>query len=281
MLAIETFWGPLELRQPRGQGERTAVMYDVHESYLGARVREAFQASPLQARRLASAVAWHLSPPDADPMNVLLSALRAGLLIVAKPGNAAGFESQSAEARAFRALRARFGPVFHLGMRRHRLVPRDQVDAVRMADDYDVVPAAEAAPVLLRMAESTADPQLVAHAKALAPALRDLRSSPDPEGYLLLRAASKLAVATRESVEVVTPAQLRKLAAKNWLEVLVYGRNGKPMPDVTLEVTLPNGGVERLVTASAGKVRMDALFETGPGQIAIVQIGKWVIRKDG
>lgn len=280
-LTIETFWGPLELRVSQSRGEpKEAFPFEVHGPYLSACVRGAFEKSPLRARRLADDVAWRLSVAPEDPLGVLLSALRDGLLIAATSGDTADADSQGIDGQAFRALRARLGPVFHLGMRRHRLVPRDQVESVRASDDYDVVPATEAASALLRMAEATADPKLVSHAGTLAAYLRDLRSPAASEGYVLLRAATKLAIAARESADVVTPAQLKKLAAKNWLEVVVFGRDGKAMPNVTLEITLPNGGVETQVTPANGKVRLDAIFESGAGHIAIVQVGKWVIRRE-
>jgi hypothetical protein len=283
-VTLDTVFGQLELRRKHSSAEQNKIPLPVCAGHIERALQStlAFGAAG-SVWRLARKEGFVALSPSVDAVELvagLMHALRCGWLVAVAPGGDRDKDNKSAEVwAAYDVLQSRFGKEFHVSMRKHRIVGQEMVATVRQAEDYDVVPASEAAALIVRMATSAGAGRWQAAAALLAKHIVDLRSPTNSTGFMLLRAPMSYAERITPPEDVITPAKLKKLAAKNWLEVLVYGRDGKSLPNVKLEITMPNGEVETKVTPSNGKIRIDGIFESGGGEIAILEVGKLVVRK--
>jgi hypothetical protein len=213
---LETIFGPLELRPRRGPSDEGKVSIAMcEESVERALHKELTRGNAHALKDLAreeAVVRSGFGIDDDEIVAGLMQALRTGRLVAAAPGMTAGADDQKNEAwAAYYAFQARFGKEFNVAMRRHRIVGREQVADIRQNEDYDVVPAVEAAAVLERLAKTVGVGPWQAATVTLSKHLFDLRSPAGTSGFMLLRAPASHAERIVSPEDIITPAKLKKL----------------------------------------------------------------------
>ena len=169
---LDTVFGRLELRRKHSATEGNKVPLPMCESHIERALLAALACGAPSAWRLARKegfVALSLNVGAEEIVAGLMRALRSGWLVAAAPGDGGNRDDKSAAVwAAYDTLQARFGKEFRVAMRTHRIVGQEAVASVREAEDYDVVPAAEAAALIVRMAVSAGAGRWQAAATTLA-----------------------------------------------------------------------------------------------------------------
>lgn len=261
MISLQTLWGPLELRRRQG-GEANVVGLHLCESEVTRALARAAARTPADVVALAHEMSiWNpmLNADLLDLQTGLLKALKAGRLVVAKPGEGGVTDAEGALWTAFETFRGHFGREFNIQMRVHRLTTRETAAELRREQDYDIVPAAEASGIVLRLGQTAGVGPVQAAGKMLADNMLDLRSPPAKQGFVLVRAPMAYAARYLPLEEVVTPAKLKELAAKDWIEIHLSDEEGAPLSG-TFKVVLPGGESRDLLVAEKGFVRIDGIL---------------------
>lgn len=212
-LILDLLSGPFEVRRPRMPGEEHALSPVSYERQIMDALKAAVRLQPIAIWDLLFSLARVGSfTNDGAVAEEIMASLHRGALILARPG--AGDESDADRPllTALKAFRSYFGREFHIGVRKHRLVFRQAADELRRKGEYDVVPAGQAAQMVLDLARNT--PTLAAHGVVLAESVVDLTSPAKHAGLVLLRAPVANAARYVAAEDVVTPAKLKELVAK-------------------------------------------------------------------
>jgi hypothetical protein len=260
---LETIFGPLELRPRRGPSDEGKVSVAMcEESVERALHKELTRGNSHAVKDLASEEAVVRSGFGIDNDELvagLKQALRTGRLVAAAPGMAAGGDAQkNAGWEAYYVFQARFGKEFNVAMRRHRIVGREQVADIRQNEDYDVVPAVEAAAVLERLAKTVGVGPWQAATATLGKHLFDLRSPSGTSGFMLLRAPASHAERIVSPEDVITPSKLKKLKESHWIEVILTTDKGRPWVG-KYKIELPDGRPVEGTTDEDGRARIDQI----------------------
>ncbi len=266
-LEVKTLMGPLELRPPAFPGERSAVSIFLAGKVLEQSLRQAIDANPLPVRDLLAPGQLALMPRG-SVVPELINCLHSGRLVLATPGEGRGGDDPADRAwAAYDAFRAAFGREFSVSMRTHRLVSRERAADVRREADFDVVPAAEAAEIVLRLAKTRGGGALQAQAEVLSKAMVDLRGPAGGHGFVLLRAPMAQAARYVPPEDVITPAKLKQLKEEmeTRLEVYLLGPNGHGLP-IKYRLTKSDGGELKGGLDDAGLMKVPSLA-VGPATI--------------
>jgi len=116
------------------------------------------------------------------------------------------------------------------GGRQYKLVAGDDLDGTDDRNSYEVVAREDAQRTLDRMAK---EPGIAAELAALLgkardQLTRDWRPPLAPNGLILLRRSAVNRSYSSDSGPALTPSQMRKLAAKDWIEIEVVDQDGEP-----------------------------------------------------
>jgi hypothetical protein len=109
------------------------------------------------------------------------------------------------------------------GGRQYKLVAGDDLKGTSDRDSYDVVAREEARRVLDQLAREPgiAGDLAALLGKARDKLTRDWRPPMAPDGLILLRRNAAVRIASSETGPALTPSQIKKLAAKDWIEIEV------------------------------------------------------------
>ena len=231
-VVLDTIHGKLELRRPRSPLDQNKVSLSMCEGAIERALYDALAwGNPLGVMNLSDKdgfVRIRVFTPPKDIVAGLMAALHAGRLVVGVADEGIEDGVEGAAWSAYHVFQARFGKEFNVAMRRHRLAGRDQVASIRQAEDFDVVPALEAAAVVTRMATSAGAGPWQSAAATLTKSIVDMQSSPGQSGFMLLRAPASHAARIVAPEDVITPSKLRKLAATDWIEIQVVDEEDNP-----------------------------------------------------
>lgn len=280
-LTLQLLAGDFELRRPHSPDESSAVSVDVHEFDVRWALREAVRWRHMEALDLLEGLGL-ISPAlftAPEMMEApLLEALRWGRLVLARPGSMSPSEPGW---DAFNAFQARFGREFVVGMQVHRLVSRYAVAEVRREREYDVVPAAEAAQIVVRQGRSAGRGPVEAFAKTLAEHIVDLRTPSGQMGFVLLRTPAARPTRLLVAEEVMTPSKLKEIVErkeKGFIEVKLINREGDPVPGCQIKVEDADGASYTGTLDKDGFVRFEGLSRKGQ---ATLQFSKLPTQKEG
>ncbi|MCG5053673.1 MAG: hypothetical protein KA712_11985 [Myxococcales bacterium] len=244
-IRIENIFGSFELRRPVRPGEDSAVSFNLPDRALEQALRQAVDWHPGAAWDLIDQLGEFSPRIVAAPelmVGVLVEALRWGRLVLAGEGNSESDDPADRSWAAYDTFVALFGREFLVGMRAHRLVSRESAIEIRRGADYDVVPAAEAQAIVTNSVKTSRKPMAAPKLELLTKSIVDLRAPAGQLGFVLLRAPSVQASRRLSSEEAITPEKLKKLAAKQWIEVEIVDEDGLPYP-MDFEMRLPGGEV--------------------------------------
>lgn len=251
--------GTFELRKPRLDGGAQTPTRPAPLRHVESGLRSALwskRRAMIELLGPGHATALMLNDPEAL-IRALLQALEMGRLELAPPneGKPEGSADDAAWA-AYSAFQAQIGREFTVAARSHRLVPRERVGAVQSERDYDVVPASEATSIVATVGKTKASGSLSAHMKVLLASICDMRAPSKQEGFVLLRAPITQAARYVAPEDVITPAKLKKLAEKDWIEIELVDEQGNPWTG-PYELLLPGGEVQRGTVGEDGIVRVE------------------------
>ena len=132
-----------------------------------------------------------------------------------------------------------------LGGRQYKLVAGDDLNGMPDRNSYEVVPREDARRTLDRLAK---EPSVAAAVATLLGKARD-KLTPDwrpplaPDGLILLRRSSIARVHSSEAGPALTPSQIKKLAAKDWIEIEVVDQDGEPLSTMHYRLELADASV--------------------------------------
>ena len=260
-LTLTTLSGLYELRRPRSLGDGSAMSFDLSGHDIEQAVRSAVSRNGMQAWALLQELGAFgpslISAPELM-VSTFMEALKWGRLVLARDGGSRTDDTDPLWL-AYDAFIAQVGREFMVGMRAHRLASREYADELRREANYDVVPAPEAAALILRLGQSAgAGPGRTA-AAPLAKSMVDMRSPSGAAGFMLLRAPASQAERIVSREEAITPAKLKKLAAKDWVEIHLVDEEGNPWVGA-YELSLPGGEVRKGTVAEDGLLRVDNIL---------------------
>jgi hypothetical protein len=141
---------------------------------------------------------------------------------------------------------------------------------VEDGDSWEVVNQGIARAVLERWLTSAngTEVQLLREA---GPLLADTRSVLARDGlFVLRRAPVRRFPISSEAEPAVSPSQLRKQKADDWVELVLLDEDGQPL-QTPLEVVLSDGRKEKVTPDGSGLVRFSALVP-GQCQVTIVKL---------
>lgn len=274
-VTLDTIFGPLEVRRRRSASDTNKIPPDTCGFAVEQALRDVLawgNRMPLLGLVHRDALMLPSFGTDEDQtVAAVMDALRRGALIVASP-EGVGSEGDAAQAvwSAYYTFQARFGKEFNVGMRRHRLAGREQVPNIRQAEDYDVVPAAEAAAMVVSLSRSAGAGQWHNAALTLAKNLVDMRSPPNANGFMLLRAPASQAERIVSPEDVITPAKLKKLAERDWIEVRLVDQDGNPWAG-DYELVAPGGAVFKGTAGEDGFIRVEKIL-SGSCSLALPEL---------
>lgn len=257
---LDTVFGKLELRPPRSATEANHVsLFRCRSAVQMALMSSLRFGNIYDVRVLASRVCQLPVGASAEEVTAgLMQALDRGRLVVASPGEVQGDGNKEAWS-AYATFRGRLGREFMFGGQRHRLAQREQVESLRQESDYDVVRAEEAAGIVKRLAQSAGTGPWQKAADVLVRYLSDLHGAASPDSFVLLRAPLSQAARLTLPEDVITPAKLKELAAKDWIEIHLVDEDGNPWMG-SFEIAPPQDQKRAGVPDENGIIRLDKIL---------------------
>lgn len=254
--------GAFQLRRWRSPNDRNAASLDMDRREIESLL---FEEAGKQRFEMVGLVqnhaAFHLA--CMSDSNALVAAvmrtLHEGYLAIAPPADSdtRGNANDPAWA-AFKKFQSRIGREFQVSMRSHRLVPREQVEAIRQEGDFDVVAAGEAASIVASVAKTKGGGQLDSSLKLVLENVVDLNTPAAKSGFVLLRAPVSHATRYVPVEDIITPAKLKKLRDSHWIEVVIQTETGEPWVG-KYSIKLPDGRDVQGITDKDGKIRIESI----------------------
>lgn len=212
----------------------------------------------------------------------LAAGVLAGELRLVTPGARAPHHDDigpTLEQRLVRRLRTT-SHLFHFEGERLRIVAAHDWAALRGSEEdrYQVVPHAEALPLLERLTHWTALPhdeaQAVKDALPLVPT--EWRPGPAARGILLIRIVERLwNIETAGGAEAVTPSQLSRAPAEeeqHFIQIELIDADDQPVPDQAYRIELPDGGIREGRLDKNGQAYIGGLPTGGVFKVCFPQI---------
>jgi hypothetical protein len=220
------------------------------------------------AVRVGLASPWWSGCDDDDLTDLVAQGIARGDLVGLRKGKAVAATKPTVEQRRLVAqIDAVTRGRLHQGGRHYRLVAGDDLDDTPDRDSYVVVPRDEAGQILDRMVKEAG---AAANLATLLGQARD-KLTPDwrpplaPDGLILLRRSSAARMHSSDLGPALTPSQIKKLAAKDWIEIEVVDQDGEPYsPHYRLdlgeqlvnETNFPDDGVLGLYEIESGTYKL-------------------------
>lgn len=157
---------------------------------------------------------------------------------------AAGAQPSMAPAdRVVKELAAQIGVDLNYAGTSYRLATVESRSSHSSLVSYETLSTREAAQVLDAMAAQPAQDE---RRRALLQEARELAQDRprEPASLVMLRRTRQLAL-TDASSQTLTPSQLRKAAATDWLEIRLIDDTGQPIANEPFEVRLPDGSTQQ------------------------------------
>lgn len=262
-VTIDTLAGPFELRAGV-PGERSAVSLPMRARDVEYSLRAALPKQRLAMIDLVQK--WGTLRPEwltdrEQLIQALMRGLDGGRLVVTalSDGGASSDGGNDRAWAAYSAFQARVGREFQVAMRSHRLVPRERVASAREQTDLDVVPATEAVNVIVSVAKTKSGGNLDATLTTLLENVVDMRSPPNADGFVLLRAPISHAARYVAPEDVITPSKLKKLKQTEWIEIHVVDEDGNPWSG-SYELMPPQDDKQRGTMDELGIIRVDNIL---------------------
>ncbi len=165
-----------------------------------------------------------------DLAELIGNGIKRGDLVGLRQLSAAASKPTLDQRRLVAEIEAKTRGRLQLGGRQYKLIAGDDLNGMPDRNSYEVVPREDARRTLDRLAK---EPGAAAALATLLGKARD-KLTPDwrpplaPDGLILLRRNSVARVHSSEAGPALTPSQIRKLAAKDWIEIELVDQDGEP-----------------------------------------------------